>query len=456
MRIPSNGKEHLEFSSIPDWERMNRRINRPIKERRIGSRRITKLFRIPCSNAHRWLIALLWLSSLGSWVPNIQQETNENRSFLLQLLIFPPFLPRNALMYAFAEEISVIVDREQEKIPKENDSIFSNNTKEAEIIRRNLVDTSLRGGGDRLSESVEPSARASGSLQEILLRAAKKGLGGGIPGALAGIVQVVTLMWLRTIINYQSRYGASFGQAMQILLNEGGVPRLYRGLSFALVQAPLARFVSTAANEGVQALVASFDMTRKFGPGLTTLLASVVVGLWRMLLMPIDTMKTVLQVDSGEGFHSLMKRVRAGKIGVLYEGAIANAVSSIVSYYPWFYTYSLLSQNEWVLAHFSSVLLRNAGIGLVASIISDTVVNAFRVIKTTKQSLGSKHATTYVEVVRTVLATDGWKGLFGRGLKTRILANSIQSIVFTIIWRFLADRWSRKSMEDETVGGASS
>jgi hypothetical protein len=44
-----------------------------------------------------------------------------------------------------------------------------------------------------------------------------------------------------------------------------------------------------------------------------------------------------------------------------------------------------------------------------------------------------------------VLAADGWKGLFGRGLRTRILANSLQSIVFTTIWRGLSERWANQS-----------
>lgn len=96
-----------------------------------------------------------------------------------------------------------------------------------------------------------------------------------------------------------------------------------------------------------------------------------------------------------------------------------------------------------------SKLLRNAGVGLVASIISDTVVNAFRVVKTTKQSLGSKHDLSYSETIQMVLAADGWKGLFGRGLRTRIFANSLQSIVFTIIWRGLADRWEQQSSDAE-------
>jgi len=158
------------------------------------------------------------------------------------------------------------------------------------------------------------------TLNQILIKAGKRGLGGGLPGAVAGVVQVTTLMWLRTIINYQCRYGTTFRQAFTTLFNDGGVPRFYRGLSFALIQAPMSRFVSTAANDGVEALLAALDFTKGWGPGRTTFVASIVVGGWRMLLMPIDTCKTVLQVDSAEGFRQLMRRVKAGKIGVLYQG----------------------------------------------------------------------------------------------------------------------------------------
>jgi hypothetical protein len=123
------------------------------------------------------------------------------------------------------------------------------------------------------------------SLNQILYRAGKRGLGGGIPGAIAGGFQVLSLMWLRTIINYQCRYGTTFLQALRTLLNDGGIARLYCGVGFALIQAPLARFVSTAANDGVESLLANLSFTKDWGPGQTTVVASIVVGLWRMLLM---------------------------------------------------------------------------------------------------------------------------------------------------------------------------
>ena len=87
-------------------------------------------------------------------------------------------------------------------------------------------------------------------LKKCLARAGS----GGLPGAMAGLLQVVTLMWLRTIVNYQCRYGTSIGAAASELYRQGGVLRFYRGVVFALVSNPLSRFGMAAANEGAIAL----------------------------------------------------------------------------------------------------------------------------------------------------------------------------------------------------------
>ena len=281
------------------------------------------------------------------------------------------------------------------------------------------------------------------TLGQILAKASKKGLGGGIPGFVAGVIQVITLMWLRTVVNYQSRYGTSFRETLLVLFNEGGVPRFYRGIAFALVQAPMARFVATFANDGCEALLASLPMTKHWGAARGTMISSAVVGLWRVLLMPIDTCKTVLQVESRDGFKKLMRKVRAGKISLLYQGALALVASSMMSYYPWFYSYRVLSKSDIVARAFAPGLMKNAFIGFSASVVSDVVANGIRVIKTTKQSIAASHRTVnYGEAISIVLAEDGWRGLFGRGLRTRIFGNALQSVLFTIVWRGLAERWS--------------
>ena len=37
------------------------------------------------------------------------------------------------------------------------------------------------------------------TMNRILIKAGKRGLGGGLPGALAGVIQVLTLMWVRYV-----------------------------------------------------------------------------------------------------------------------------------------------------------------------------------------------------------------------------------------------------------------
>lgn len=290
----------------------------------------------------------------------------------------------------------------------------------------------------RKASSIQKSEDGSKG-KDIFHKAFKKAIGGGIPGAIAGVIQVLSLMWLRTVINYQYRYGSSFRQALSTLYGMGGIPRLYSGMSFALIQAPLSRFIATAANDGVGVLLQNMN----WGPGREVVVAAFVVGFFRIMLMPIDTCKTVMQIESKKGLAQLMAKVRQGKIHLLYSGAFANAASSFIGHYPWFYTYNLLSKNEALINSISWVTGRNALIGFVSSIVSDTVANFMRVIKTTKQALGSTRSepTTYAETVSLILAVDGWRGLFGRGLKTRILGNALQSIIFTVVWRGLSERW---------------
>lgn len=94
-------------------------------------------------------------------------------------------------------------------------------------------------------------------------------------------------------MNYQYRYGTSTTHALKHLWQEGGVRRLYRGYGPALLQGPISRFGDTAANVGILALMeAHSDLPIAVKTGA----ASLTAGLWRILIMPIDTLKTTLQV----------------------------------------------------------------------------------------------------------------------------------------------------------------
>ena len=76
---------------------------------------------------------------------------------------------------------------------------------------------------------------------------------------------------------------------------------------------------------------------------------------------------------------------------------------------------------------------RRAILGFCASAISDTCSNSIRVCKVYKQSYPDQ--ISYPQVVRNVIKEDGIRGLMFRGLETKILANGLQGILFSILWK---------------------
>ena len=172
----------------------------------------------------------------------------------------------------------------------------------------------------------------------ILRKAARKAIGGGLSGWLAGIVQVLFLMWLRTTMNYQYRYGASTLTAIRTLYAQGGVPRFYRGIGWALLQTPLSRFGDAAANSGVLELLSTSPLPMS----LRTAIAGLTASLWRVMLTPLDTLKTTLQVEGSGAYDLLIEKVTKHGIGELYAGSLATLAASFIGSYPWFVTFNYL------------------------------------------------------------------------------------------------------------------
>jgi len=279
----------------------------------------------------------------------------------------------------------------------------------------------------------------------IFGKAAKKALGGGKAGAAAAVVQVCSLMWLRTSMNYQYRYGGTLSGSLKELYSQGGIPRLYQGLPFAIVQGPLTRFGDTAANVGVLALLESIPETAALPLPLKTAAGSITAGLWRIVLMPIDTSKTSMQVEGAAGLEKLKQRVIDNGPSPLYQGALAQAAATAAGHFPWFLTYNFMNDLLPAVSKEEDLLLflvRSATLGLSASCVSDCVSNSIRVIKTTKQTaaLGdgddAKSEISYREALDLILETDGLAGLFGRGLKTRLLTNAIQGAIFSVGFKY--------------------
>ena len=340
--------------------------------------------------------------------------------------------------------------------------VENNDEAESELDRRRFLVTAVIGAASVLavpdnasaadtSDDISSNLIASANVVDapaidtkaIFNKAAKRALGGGKAGAAAAVVQVLSLMWLRTAMNYQYRYGGTLGTSLKELYDDGGIPRLYQGLPFAIVQGPLTRFGDTAANVGILALLESIPETASLPLPLKTLAGSVTAGAWRICLMPIDTSKTAMQVEGADGLEKLKQQVIDVGPSPLFQGALASAAATAAGHFPWYLTYNFLNDYLPVISKEDDLLLflvRSAALGLVSSSVSDTVSNSLRVIKTTKQTAGlgddAGKEITYREALALVLETDGVPGLLGRGLQTRLLTNAIQGAVFSVLWKY--------------------
>jgi hypothetical protein len=232
-------------------------------------------------------------------------------------------------------------------------------------------------------------------------------------------------------VNYQYRNGTSFPTALRTLYADGGVPRFYRGVLPALFQGPLSRFGDTAANTGILTALNSLESTKDINIGFKTMAASAAAALFRIVIMPIDTVKTTMQVTGK--FSSVVDKVKIMGPLALYNGSLAAASATFVGHYPWFFTYNFLSEKIPKQDTQLAELGRRAILGFSASAISDTCSNSIRVVKVYKQSHPDQ--LSYPQIVRMVVKESGYYGLFFRGLETKIFANGLQGILFSILWK---------------------
>jgi hypothetical protein len=265
-------------------------------------------------------------------------------------------------------------------------------------------------------------------LAKKLKDASYQALGGGAAGALAMVAQTVTLMWMRTILNYQYRYGSTLQATAKALYAEGGIARFYRGFWWALLQAPASRFGDTASN----ALLLAALRETSLPVSVKTFLASLAAGVWRILLNPIDSFKTSMQVD-GTTRH-LQEKIRERGVLALYDGAAGTYVATAVGHFPWFLTNNYLNAYLPKASSPLGRLVRSAVLGWASALVSDTISNSVRVVKTTVQT--AEERLSYREAATQILQKEGLRGLLFRGLGTKLIANGIQSMVFSILWRY--------------------
>lgn len=185
---------------------------------------------------------------------------------------------------------------------------------------------------------------------------------------------------------------------------------------------------------------------------LATALGSAGGAAWRVALMPMDAAKTLAQVHGSSAAAVLRARIAAEGVRTLWAGALATLGASAAGHYPWFVTFNVMQMALPEVGgsdvHANARLLklvRDAACGIAAACASDGVSNSLRVLKTIRQTTaplggGSTEVPSYFTTASALLSRKGGLSeLLGRGLRTRLLCNCAQSLLFAVVWRWASE-----------------
>ena len=148
------------------------------------------------------------------------------------------------------------------------------------------------------------------------------------------------------------------------------------------------------------------------------------------------------QVEGKDGMSKLYTKFKAIGPSAFFQGSIAASAATFVGHYPWFFVYNYLSASLPRYEDTLSKLGRSAFIGFCASAVSDTCSNSIRVLKVYKQA--NTEQISYAECLRRVIKEDGIGGLMGRGLQTKIIANGLQGLMFSVLWKLIDEKMFKK------------
>lgn len=150
----------------------------------------------------------------------------------------------------------------------------------------------------------------------------------------------------------------------------------------------------------------------------------------------------------------LFEKARVRGPTVYYHGALAAASATFSGNYPFWAMYNELQKRVPKYEDDETVkkAARNAFIGFASSIVSDAISNPLRVIKTCRQT--NADTVSYYETVKTIVEKEGVVGMWGRGLKTRILTNGMQAVMFSVLWNQIMDYMNRVPSQPQLVAVA--
>ena len=134
----------------------------------------------------------------------------------------------------------------------------------------------------------------------------------GIPGGIAGGIQLSSLYWLRTIIKYQYVYPQTLRTSSRNLWRDTDRFRLYRGFIPNFSKVFLGKI-------GESSLIKHYQPQNKNDILYNTILTAGVITTWKTLMMPLDTIGNSYQVNGLKSQEIIRHRIKTQGVITLWE-----------------------------------------------------------------------------------------------------------------------------------------
>ncbi|KAJ8436032.1 hypothetical protein Cgig2_007690 [Carnegiea gigantea] len=242
------------------------------------------------------------------------------------------------------------------------------------------------------------------------------------------------------------------------ILKTDGIPGLYRGFGTVITGAIPTRIVFLTALETTK--VAAFQMTEplKLSEMSHAAIANGIAGMMGALctqtvFVPIDVVSQKLMVQgySGHatyngGLDVVRKIVKSDGIRGLYRGFGLSVMTYSPSSAVWWASYGSSQRLFWRILGYGPeqeegpsvrelVCVQAAG-GFVAGATASCVTTPLDTIKTRLQVMGHGKRENAVEVVKKLVADEGWKGFY-RGLGPRLFSMSAWGTSMILAYEYL-------------------
>ncbi|KAJ7971108.1 Solute carrier family 25 member 44 [Quillaja saponaria] len=243
------------------------------------------------------------------------------------------------------------------------------------------------------------------------------------------------------------------------LLRTDGIPGLYKGFGTVITGAVPARIIFLTALETTK--VAAFRMLEPFKFSETTqaALANGIAGMTSSLcaqsvFVPIDVVSQKLMVQgySGHarysgGLEVARMVLKSDGIRGLYRGFGLSVMTYSPSSAVWWATYGSSQRLIWrslgyginhgeAVPSLQKIVLVQAAGGIIAGATASCITTPLDTIKTRLQVMGHEKKSSVRQVVKGLIAEDGWKGLY-RGLGPRFFSMSAWGTSMILAYEYL-------------------